>query len=76
MYGYGWGWSPYYHHNTVSSSTQGSLYIDLIDANKKELIWQGKGSGYLSNGSNVEQKEARINEFVAEILAKYPPELK
>ncbi|MDX1272238.1 DUF4136 domain-containing protein [Bizionia paragorgiae] len=76
MYGYGWGWSPYYHHNTVSSSTQGSLYIDLIDANKKELIWQGKGSGYLNNGSNVEQKEARINEFVAEILAKYPPELK
>jgi len=76
MYGYGWGWSPYYNRNTVSTSTQGSLYIDLIDASKKELIWQGKGSGYLSSSSDVDQKEARINEFVAEILAKYPPEAK
>ena len=34
-YGYGWGWHPYYWrtgHNTVSSTTEGTLYIDLIDA--------------------------------------------
>ena len=74
-FGYGWGWSPFYNNfnNNVSTSTQGSLYIDLIDANKKELVWQGKGSGYLSSTSNVDKKIARINEFVAEILAKYPP---
>ncbi|MBQ0769139.1 MAG: DUF4136 domain-containing protein [Bizionia sp.] len=73
MYGYGWGWSPYYNRNTVSTSTQGSLYIDLIDANKKELIWQGKGSGYLNTSGNVDKKQERINEFVFEILSKYPP---
>lgn len=77
-YGYGWGWSPFYWNNysNVSTSTQGSLYIDLIDADKKELIWQGKGSGYLSSSSNIEKKEARIKEFVAEIMAAYPPEVK
>lgn len=75
-YGYGWGWSPFYwnSYNTVSASTQGSLYIDLIDASKKELIWQGKGSGYLTTSSNIEKKEARIKEFVAEIMKAYPPE--
>ncbi len=74
-YGYGWGWSPYYwnNYNSVRTTTEGSLYIDLIDANKKEMIWQGKGSGYLSSSSNIEKKEARIKEFVAEIMAKYPP---
>jgi hypothetical protein len=74
-YGYGWGWSPYYwnNYNSVSSSTEGSLYIDLIDAKKKEMIWQGKGCGYLSTSSDVDRKEARIKEFVAKIMEKYPP---
>lgn len=77
-YGYGWAWSPFYwnQHNTVSRHTEGSLYIDLIDANKKEMIWQGKGSGYLRFNGNIEKKEARINEFVAKIMERYPPGLK
>lgn len=75
VYGYGWGWSPYYWRNSgrTSMSTEGSLYIDLIDAKRKEMIWQGKGSGYLSSTSNIEKKEARIKEFVTEIMTKYPP---
>ena len=68
-YGPGWGWG--WNQPSVSTSTQGVLYIDLIDANKKELVWQGMGTGYLSR--NMEKKEARINEFVTEIMTKYPP---
>ena len=74
-YGYGWGWTPFYWNNmnmtSVSTSTQGVLYIDLIDASKKELIWQGQGSGYLT--TNPEKKENLIQEFVNQILEKYPP---
>lgn len=72
-YGYGWGWNPWYWNNysTVSRSTEGVLYIDLIDANKKELVWQGMGTGYLSK--NMSKKEERIKEFVAKIMEKYPP---
>lgn len=66
--GWGWGWNQ----PSVSTSVQGHLYIDLIDAKKKELVWQGMGTGYLSK--NVEKKEARIKEFVTEIMTKYPPE--
>jgi hypothetical protein len=47
------------------------LFIDFIDANKKELIWQGIGEGYLT--SRVNRKEERIKEFVASVLEKYPP---
>jgi hypothetical protein len=74
-YGYGWGWSPYYWNSYahVSHSTEGSLYIDLIDANKNELIWQGMGTGYLPK--RMELKEERIKEFVMKIMEKYPPAL-
>lgn len=73
-YGYGWGWSPYYWnpgYSSVSTTTEGTLYVDLIDANKKELVWQGMGVGYLTQ--NMEKKEERIREFVAKIMEKYPP---
>lgn len=75
---YGWGWNPYfwggpYMGNNVSSKTEGSLYIDIIDAKDKQLVWQGRGVGTLNNIRDMEKKEARIKEFVAEILKAYPP---
>ncbi len=69
-YGYGgFGWGVSY--NNVYRTTEGTLYIDLIDAQNKELVWQGVGEGALTK--NIEQKEERINEFVARILSKFPP---
>jgi hypothetical protein len=75
-YGWGWGWNPYMWggRNYVTTTTEGTLYIDLIDAKKKELIWQGKGSGYLEQSR--EKKEERINEFVSKVLAQFPPDKK
>lgn len=72
-YGWGFGWNPFLWGGQpyVSTSTEGTLFIDVVDARKKELIWQGEGVGYLTQ--NRSQKEARINEFVAKILAQYPP---
>ena len=66
--GWGWGWNM---QPNVSTRTQGVLFVDLIDAKKKELVWQGQGTGYLS--SNMNKKEERIKEFVAKIMEKYPP---
>ncbi|HET8738087.1 MAG TPA: DUF4136 domain-containing protein [Pricia sp.] len=83
-WGGGWGWSPYYYGGWgpgwgwgggpyASTSTEGSLYIDLIDADSKELVWQGKGVGHLGNIEDITKKEERIREFVSEILMQYPP---
>lgn len=75
-YGWGWGWNPYMWggNTSVSSYVEGTLFIDLIDAKKRELVWQGQGVGALTQ--NREKKEELINEFVAKILAQYPPEKK
>jgi hypothetical protein len=62
-YGWGWGWNPYLWGRStyVSSSTEGTLFIDLIDAKKKKLVWQGRY--WLPNENRVKRK--KINEFVA-----------
>ncbi|CAM3579333.1 DUF4136 domain-containing protein [Zobellia roscoffensis] len=79
--GWGWGWNPYYWGpgwgggNNVSTRTEGSLYIDLIDSKSKELVWQGKGVGNLTTTGNIAKKEERIQEFVSEILMQYPPNI-
>ena len=71
---WGWGWNPWMwgpNQNTVSSSTEGVLYIDLIDAKTKQLVWQGKGKGGISE--YTKNRDERIAIFVSEILKNYPP---
>ena len=65
---WGWGWNQ---QPMVSTRTEGTLYIDLIDSSKKELIWQGMGTGYLTQ--KMEKKDERIREFVSKVMEKYPP---
>jgi uncharacterized protein DUF4136 len=86
-YGYGYGYGGFYGgyggfgpgygfgYNNVSTSTEGTLFIDLIDARRKELAWQGIGTGILSYSKNIDKKVARINEIVGQIMLAYPPEL-
>ena len=75
-YGWGYGWNPYIWggNTTVNRYTEGTLYIDLIDAKKKELIWQGEGEGVLTKDTN--KKDEKIKEFVTKILEQYPPQKK
>lgn len=72
-WGMGWGWGPNWGlgYSNIYSTPEGTLYIDLIDAKTKELVWQGEGNGYLTK--NSEEKDARIKEFVDKILSLYPP---
>lgn len=79
-WGWGWGWNPWMwgpnmnmNNVNVSQYTEGTLFIDFIDKEKKELIWQGVGSGALKM-DNREKKEERIKEFVKEIILRFPPQ--
>jgi hypothetical protein len=76
--GFNWGFSPFWGmgigYSNVRTTPEGTLFIDLIDAKSKELIWQGEGTGYLTK--DTDKKDARIKEFVDKILAQYPPNSK
>lgn len=69
---WGYGFGPGWGGNSVSTSVEGQLFIDLIDAKKKELIWQGSGTGNITN-KDVDKKIIEINTFVNKILEQFPP---
>jgi len=48
---------------------KGALVIDIVDREKKELIWQGTGKGVL----NPRQPAAEMVKGVRKILDKFPP---
>lgn len=77
-FGYGWGWNPYFWGGAGGvgsyTSVEGTLFIDLIDEERNELVWQGLGTDVLSQ--NMERKEEKIREIVKEILEEFPPERK
>lgn len=66
-YGYGWWYIP---SVSVRQYTENTILIDLIDAKKKILVWQGRGIGQL--GSDVENRDAYVLEVVRKILEQYP----
>jgi hypothetical protein len=72
-WGWGWGFSPWFwgpSANSVSTRTEGTLYINVIDGVSKQLVWQGKGKGGIQE--NMKNRDERIALFVQEIIKNYP----
>lgn len=76
---WGYHYSDYYwgyggRQIDVYNYQQGTLIIDIIDADKKELVWRGAGQKTLREGPvSPEQTTKTINEAVARIMEAYPP---
>ena len=70
-YGYGGGFST----TTINydTYTDGTLFIDMIDATKKQLVWQGRGTKTLEEDASQKRREENINYAVKQIFVKYPP---
>ncbi|WP_455365676.1 DUF4136 domain-containing protein [Kaarinaea lacus] len=52
---------------------EGTLLIDIVDAKKNSVVWQGASSRQLSRSPTPEKTRAIVDEVVSEILAGYPP---
>ena len=70
-----WGYGRYYggwgsSSVTVQGYNQGTLVLDFIDANKKELVWRGTASGAVNNPQKTREK---ISQIVADLMADFPP---
>jgi Domain of unknown function (DUF4136) len=79
-YGYGGMYRPYYWGGGMSSATtnynvqhykDGSLIIDVIDANSKKLVWQGTGNKEIDGP--VKDPDTTIPKAVASIMESFPP---
>ncbi len=74
-YGYRSGiyttWPLYAPETQVTAYTEGTLNIDVIDAAKKQMIWEGVAVGRVTD-ETMENLKPKIDEAVAAIFANYP----
>jgi len=70
-YGYGGGFST----TTINYDTyvDGTLFINMIDAKKQQLVWQGRGTKTIDPDANQKKREENINYAVKQIFTQYPP---
>jgi hypothetical protein len=72
-YGYrGYGaWGGYGSYTDVRQYTQGTVNIDLIDARRQQLVWEGVAVGTVKEKSKLDLGE-RIANVVTLIMQQYP----
>jgi Domain of unknown function (DUF4136) len=68
----GWGWGSGFSTTTVQSYYEGTVVIDMVDANHQKLVFQGASSQDIS--SRPEKNTKRLCKAVQEIFEKYPPQ--
>ena len=68
--GYYGTWTGYPYVETINYK-QGTLSVDLVDAKRKQLVWQGVAEGEVSEEAQQNPGPA-IDRVVAEIFSNFP----
>ena len=73
-YGYRYGlynaWPMYDEDRTVTYKV-GTINLDIVDAEKKQLIWEGVSEGRVSDEAMANPK-VTVNAVVTELMRQYP----
>lgn len=73
-YGYRYGlynaWPMYDEDRTVTYKV-GTLNLDIVDAEKKQLVWEGVAEGRVSE-DELQNPKVTINAVVTELMRQYP----
>lgn len=73
FYGAGWyGW-PGIETLYTESYDAGTLYIAVLDAQSKHMIWLGAADARLLPHVSLERRVRRVDAAVEQILARFPP---
>jgi len=81
-YGYGPGWGRYggYYPGRVATETyvdqydEATLILDIVDRDSRKLVWRGSTSARVRAEQTPEKRDARTQQAVDAILAKFPPQ--
>ena len=55
----------------LSEYSEGSIFFDIIDAKRKQLVWTGKATGNIKDANPMTEKE--IQKIVQQVFKKFPP---
>ena len=71
-WGYGYGGQAWAAEGIQAYNyREGTLIVDVIDADKRELIWRGWAEGVINT---FEEPDQLVREAVQKIFAEFPPE--
>jgi hypothetical protein len=70
------GYSRYWHGpiTSVYEYEMGTLALDFLSSETKELIWRGSAASVTNPNLSPEKRSERINEAVAKMLENFPPD--
>ena len=80
FYGYQGVWSNGYWYQPGLPQTyvyeyeQGTLLLDIVDAESQRLVWRGSAQAELDRNPSPAKREKRLKNAVAEILKGFPPQ--
>jgi hypothetical protein len=70
-WGYGWGGWGYGGTVNYNEYEEGTVFLDIVDAEQKQVVWRGTVNGAVSG---KEPSQEKIDEVVGKLLAPFPPE--
>lgn len=62
-----------WEHDYTHAWLEGSLVIDILDAESIELVWRGSAQAELTENATDDERDKRVKEAVAKMLEKFPP---
>ncbi|GAA5190187.1 DUF4136 domain-containing protein [Ferrimonas gelatinilytica] len=79
------GYHPYYYgryplYTPIQTDTrvreyqEGTILVDLVDAQSKSLVWRGSGTDTVKQRQSPEERTEQVNTIVNGILLQFPPE--
>jgi len=73
-YGYGARWGAGWGGGVdVSQWTEGTLIVDIVDAESRHMIWRGTAQAAVDQGASPEKQEERFAKGAAQLFSKFPP---
>ncbi|NOJ81672.1 DUF4136 domain-containing protein [Myxococcus xanthus] len=85
-YGYPWGGpftDPFFAGGAVTMPEtelreyeEGSLILDVVDPQTKQLVWRGTAQAELDENASAEKQQRRLDESVKDVLERFPPKTK
>ena len=75
---YGWRsgyyydpWPAYSYETRIDRYERGTLFVDLVDAQRRQLVWEGRAAERVTREVR-EDPGAALDQAVSEIFARYP----
>ena len=67
-----WGGYGFGTQTQVSSYTEGTMNVDLVDRIEKKMVWEGVAVGRIHQDKSKEEVRANLNAGVQEMFSAYP----